>query len=183
MQDQVQFLNECYNLMMKHQVIMIYEGKFSQDITKSVLSMTERSFTEENVNDAVKKRVYNIMTELLQNICKHEFKDVNEIDGMESLFMISSTENEYHIITGNSLKENVIEVIVNKIKKVNSLDAEGLKQFYKETRLSTTISEVGGAGLGFIDIARKSTNPISYHFKRVNGDIWSFTQLVTVNKN
>jgi hypothetical protein len=145
--------------------------------------MTERSFTEENVTDMVKKRVYNIMTELLQNICKHEFKDTNETDGIESLFMISSTETEYHIITGNALKENVIDIIVDKIKKVNSLDAEGLKAFYKETRLNTTISEVGGAGLGFIDIARKSCNPISYHFKRVNGDIWSFTQLVIVNKS
>lgn len=183
MEDQVQFLNECYNQMVKHNVIMIYEGKFSQEITKSVLSMTERSFTEENVNDVVKKRVYNIMTELLQNICKHEFKINDELEGMESLFMISSTDTEYHIITGNALKESVIDIIVSKINKVNSLDAEGLKAFYKETRLNTSISEVGGAGLGFIDIARKSCNPISYHFKRMHKDLWSFSQLVIVNKS
>lgn len=179
----ISFLYEFYRLMKSHKVIMIYEGEFSQEITKSVLSMTENSFNTEKVDESVKKKVYNIMMEALQNICKHEFKNTeNAIPNSESMFMISSTEKEYYIITGNAIEKNIIEIIKTKIDKVNSLDAEGLKAFYKEARLNSTISAVGGAGLGFIDIARKSGNKISYHFIPVQNDIYYFTQMVTVTK-
>jgi hypothetical protein len=176
-------LSEFYQLMKKNDVIMVYEGEFSQEITKSFLSMTESNFKTENVNDAIIKKVYNIMTEALQNICKHEFKvDDENMDKTKSLFIISEKELEYQIITGNAIKEKVINVIKEKIEKVNSLDQEGLKSLYKEARLNSTISEVGGAGLGFIDIARKSGNKISYHFSPVNQDIFYFIQMVTVSK-
>jgi len=179
----ISFLYEFYRLMKQHQVIMMYEGEFSQEITKSVLSMTENSFSTEKVDEAIKKKVYNIMMEALQNICKHEFKNTDEsIASGESLFMISSTDKEYQIITGNAIEKKIIDTIKNKIDLVNSLDQEGLKNLYKEARLNSTISAVGGAGLGFIDIARKSANKISYHFNPVNENIYYFTQMVTVTK-
>src|SRR6478752_5357021 len=147
--EDISFLSEFHQLMRKHNVIMIYEGEFSQDVTKSVLSMTENSFNSEKVDEVVKKKVYNIMMESLQNICKHEFKDsLDDIPNSESLFMISSTDDKYYILTGNAIEVKIIDVIKNKIDKVNSLDQEGLKAYYKEARLNSTLSSVGGAGLG-----------------------------------
>ena len=176
-------LSEFYRLMKKNNVIMVYEGEFSQDITKSFLSMTESNFQTANVSDIIIKKVYNIMMEALQNICKHEFKiPENDSDKTKSLFIISENVTEYQIITGNAVHQNVINVIKDKIEKVNSLDHEGLKVLYKEARLNSTISDVGGAGLGLIDIARKSGNKISYHFSQVNDNIYYFIQMVTVNK-
>lgn len=176
-------LSEFYHLMKKNNVIMVYEGEFSQDITKSFLSMTESNFQGAHVNDSIIKKVYNIMMEALQNICKHEFKfSLSESESTKSLFIISENDSEYQIITGNAIKEDVINIIKDKIEKVNSLDQDGLKALYKETRLNSTISEVGGAGLGFIDIARKSENKISYHFEQIKGDVFYFIQMVTVNK-
>ena len=176
-------LSEFYHLMKKNNVIMVYEGEFSQDITKSFLSMTESNFQSAMVNDSIIKKVYNIMMEVLQNICKHELKFLfDESESTKSLFIISENELEYQIITGNAINKDVINIIKDRIEKVNSLDQDGLKAFYKETRLNSTISEVGGAGLGFIDIARKSGNKISYHFKQINDGVFYFTQMVTVNK-
>jgi len=181
--DDISFLSEFHQLMRSHNVIMIYEGEFSQEVTKSVLSMTENSFNSEKVDEVVKKKVYNIMMESLQNICKHEFKNTSDtIPNSESLFMISSNENMYYILTGNAIEEGVIDVIKNKIDKVNALDQEGLKAYYKEARLNSTISSVGGAGLGLIDIARKSGNKISYHFSPMTESIYYFTQMVVITK-
>lgn len=176
-------LNEFYHLMKKNEVIMVYEGEFSQEVTKSFLSMTESSFQSSQVSETIIKKIYNIMMEVLQNICKHEFK-VENVDNAKtaSIFIISENDKEYQIITGNALKKEVIPIIKNKIDKVNSLDQDGLKAYYKEARLNSTISDVGGAGLGFIDIARKSGNQINYHFAQINDEIYYYTQMVTVNK-
>lgn len=176
-------LSEFYHLMKKNNVIMVYEGEFSQDITKSFLSMTESNFQTAQVNETTIKKVYNIMMEALQNICKHEFKvQDSDSEKTKSLFIISENSNEYQIITGNAIQNTVITTIKERIEKVNSLDQDGLKALYKEARLNSTISEVGGAGLGFIDIARKSGNKISYHFAPVNNTLFYFIQMVTVTK-
>lgn len=176
-------LSEFYHLMKKNNVIMMYEGEFSQEITKSFLSMTETNFQTSNVNEMVIKKVYNIMMEVLQNICKHEFKYTpDQQDKSASLFIISENEDTYQIITGNAIQKKVTSIITEKIDKVNSLNQDELKQFYKEARLNSTISEVGGAGLGFIDISRKSGNQISYHFSPINNDLYYFLQMVTINK-
>lgn len=176
-------LSDFYHLMKKNNVIMVYEGDFSQEITKSFLSMTESNFQTSQVSDSIIKKVYNIMMEALQNICKHEFKfDDDSLGNTKSLFIISENEKEYQIITGNAIHYDVIPIIKNKIETVNALDQDGLKALYKEARLNSTISEVGGAGLGFIDIARKSGNPISYHFTQINDSIYYFIQMVTVSK-
>ena len=52
-------LSEFYQLMKKNKVIMMYEGEFSQDITKSFLSMTEANLQTSNVSETVTKKVYN----------------------------------------------------------------------------------------------------------------------------
>ena len=36
------------------------------------------------------------------------------------------------------------------------------------------MSKKGGAGLGFIDIARKSGNKLEYHFEKINDDYYFF---------
>lgn len=176
-------LNEFFHLMKKHEIIMVYEGEFSQDITKSFLAMTESNFQNVQVSELIIRKVYNVMMEALQNICKHEFKFSDELqERTESIFMIAENSTEYQIITGNAIKADVISIIKNKIDNVNSLSQEGLKALYKEARLHSTISDVGGAGLGFIDIARKSGNPIHYHFEKLTETIYYFTQLVIVQK-
>ncbi|MBS1637556.1 MAG: SiaB family protein kinase [Bacteroidetes bacterium] len=176
-------LNEFYELMEKHEVIMVYGGEFSQDMTKSFLAMAETTFHNIQANETVVKKVYNIMMEALQNICKHEFKITDECQmKKDSIFMIAENNNEYQVITGNVIKPEILEIIKSKIDTVNALDQEGLKAMYKEARLNSTISSVGGAGLGFIDIARKSGNRISYHFSPVEGGLYYFIQMVTVTK-
>jgi hypothetical protein len=178
------YIKQMYSTMLENNIIMIYEGNFNQDVTKSVLSMTERNFQAEGIDVGVMKKIYNVMVEALQNICKHEFKDIeNYEDNVSSVFMIGQTDTEYLIISGNALKNEVIPIITEKVEKINLLDQDGLKQLYKEARLASTISSVGGAGLGFIDMARKSGNPISYHFEPINKELSFFSLLVTISKN
>jgi hypothetical protein len=45
------------------------------------------------------------------------------------------------------------------------------------------MSEKGGAGLGFIDIARKSGNKLDYEFKDINGKSTFFIINTKVSRN
>jgi hypothetical protein len=175
------YIHEFHKLMTDNDIILIYEGDFSQEITKTVLAITERKLENEGVESTTKKKVYSVMVESLQNISKHQFHDVS---GHEtgSVFMIGYTDTEYLIISANPILNEKVELVRGKIDHVNSLDKEGLKQLYKDVRMNGTISEVGGAGLGFIDMARKSGNKIEYLFDKTSDNISYFSMMARVSK-
>jgi hypothetical protein len=70
----------------------------------------------------------------------------------------------------------------DRLDEVNSLDKEGLKNLYKDARLNATFSETSGAGIGIIDIARKSENKLVYHFEKVNEKFSVYSLLIRVSK-
>ncbi|MEY3416548.1 MAG: hypothetical protein RL711_1604 [Bacteroidota bacterium] len=177
----MKFVHDLHTEMTQNNVILTYEGFFSQEITKSVLAMSERKFDADGLDASVKKKVFNVMVETLQNICKHQFADEDDLKETPAIFMIGLVEGDYLIISGNPLATTKIDNIKNRIDKVNSLDKDGLKALYKEARLASTISDVGGAGLGFIDIARKSGSPLVYSFDHVNDQLSYYTLMVRIS--
>jgi hypothetical protein len=78
------------------------------------------------------------------------------------------------------VRNESIEYISAKIDQVNALDKEGLKELYKEVIKKGEISEKGGAGLGFIDMARKSGQKLEYSFEPINDEFSFFSLQITV---
>ncbi|MEQ1734263.1 MAG: DUF6272 family protein, partial [Bacteroidia bacterium] len=62
------------------------------------------------------------------------------------------------------------------LDKINAMDKEQLKEFYKEVLAEGGFSEKGGGGLGMIDIARKSGHKLDYTFDPID-DTYSFFNL------
>lgn len=176
-------LYDFYKEMIGHDLRIIFEGEFDQEITKSVLSITEKSFDLEGVDSAVKKKVFNVMIESLQNICKHQYSATDR-DGpgfLPAIFMIGVKNDEFFIITGNLIVNSAAEALKKRIDEINALDKEGLKQLYKEARLKSKISDVGGAGLGLIDMVRKSGNKLVYHFYPTDGETCFFSLMTNIS--
>ena len=67
----MKYIYDLYKTMLDKNLILVYEGEFTQDITKSVLSMAERNMDSFGEQSSVKRKVFNVMVECLQNICKH----------------------------------------------------------------------------------------------------------------
>lgn len=172
---------EVYDAMEKNNIVLVYEGAINQDIIKSVLAMTERNFDAEGVEFTVKKKVFNVMVESLQNICKHQEMTKDSEGDSSSVFMIGYNEESYSIISGNLILNHNIPEIKTRLDQINELDKDGLKQLYKEVRQQGTISEAGGAGLGFIDMARRSENKLEYNFSTFNNDISFFSLIAKVS--
>ena len=123
------------------------------------------------------RKIFNIMVEMLQNISKNAAD--NDSSACEApLFMIGESEGDYLLITSNKIMNEKIPPLKARLDEVNSLDADGLKKLYKEVRLSGSFSRVGGAGIGIIDMARKSGKELAYDFKDIDGEN-SFFSLVT----
>lgn len=174
------FVYSVHENMVKNDIMLIYEGEVNQDITKTFTTLTQKNLEESEANLPIKKRVYHVMVECLQNIGKHSDNaesGLPEIPGT-GIFMVSKSSEGYYVITGNPVANNRIDEIKEMIETVNKMDRDEIKAYYKKKILESRISEKGGAGLGFIDIVKKTGNKIDFHFQKIN-DIASFFVMKT----
>lgn len=170
----MKYIYDIHKIMQEQNLMLIYEGEFSQEITKSVLAMAEKNLDSMGEESAIKRKVFNVMVECLQNICKHS-DTITSPNEKGAIFMIGKEEDHYLITSGNYLFTENVESLKEKLEEINSLDKDGLKSLYKDLIKNGHISDKGGAGLGFVDIARKSGQKLEFDFQDVNEEFSFFS--------
>lgn len=171
---------DFYDRMERNQIMLSFKGDITSELLTSVLQIMESKLDSMQEDPKVKKKVYNVLVESLQNLYHH----MDEITSTESgqdmirsaIFMIGKTDSQYNIITGNYILNQNVESLKSKIDKVNSMTKEELKAYYKQVLDNGEMSAKGGGGLGMIDIARKTGEKLKYDFLPVD-DKYSFFSL------
>lgn len=173
---------QMHELMLKTKTILVYEGEFTQEITKSVLAMTERNMESIGEEFSIKRKVFNVMVECLQNIVKHSEEYIADDKRTNAaIFMIGKDMDAYVIVSGNPVRNSDVESLRSRLEKINSLDKDGLKALYKEIIQSDSgLTDRGGAGLGFVDMARKSGKKLEFNFYPLDESFSFFTLKTTV---
>ncbi len=156
----------------------VYRGFFSHNISKKILSLADVNIQRSLGVSAIQKRIYYIMVEGLQNITMHQ-EDADEyLEKYPGIFAIQKHDLFYYVTTGNLVLNDRIPDLKSRIEQINSLDKDELKQLHKEVLRTGAISDKGGAGLGLIEMARKSGNKLVASFELVN-DKYSYFYLQT----
>jgi hypothetical protein len=175
------YIYDLHHTMMSQKLILVYQGDFTQESTKSILAMAERNLDSSGEESSIKRKVFNVMVEALQNIVKHSDELVDgEVRSHAAIFLIGKEANRYCIMSGNPIRKANVPILKQKLDQINGLDKDGLKDLYKDIIKNTTISEKGGAGLGFVDMARKSGEKLEFDFPEMSADYCFFCLRVNV---
>jgi hypothetical protein len=180
----LEFVYDFYKSMKAHEITLVYEGEITHQITKAFTSLTESNMAKEEESNTVQKKVFHVMVECLQNISKHadSFGSDDFLFAGRGIFMVSKGDVEYHVTTGNVIENTKIEELTKILDNINILDKEGLKQLYKTQMREGRLSEKGGAGLGFIDIARKTGRKLEFHFLSIDEENSFFILTSTISR-
>jgi hypothetical protein len=177
------FIYDLHRTMMSQKLILVYQGDFTQETTKSILAMAERNIDSSGEDSSIKRKVFNVMVESLQNIVKHSDELVDGTTRSHAaIFLIGREDTRYTIMSGNPIRKENIPALKEKLELINGLDKDGLKDLYKEIIKNTTISDKGGAGLGFVDMARKSGEKIQFVFPEMSAEYCFFCLKVNVQR-
>ncbi len=156
----------------------VYKGYFNHDITKKILYLADSSIGRLTgfSQATLQKRIYFIMVEGLQNITHHQDEVANEpsFDKYPPVFAIQKYGEKYYISTGNIIANVNIEPLKEKLVRINSFTQDELKKFHREMLRNGSISEKGGAGLGLIEMSRKSGNKLLYSFVQLDEEFSYF---------
>ena len=181
----LEFVYEFYKSMKEHEITLVYEGEITHQITKAFTSLTESNMAKEEEDNSVQKKVFHVMVECLQNISKHadDFGTNEYLFSGRGIFLVAKSKDDYTVTTGNAVENNKVQDLKKLLEQVNSLDKEELTELYKKQIKEGRLSDKGGAGLGFIDIKRKTGKNLDYHFLPINNDTSFFLLTSTIGRN
>ena len=160
---------ELYQTMERENILLSFKGVVTSDLLTSVLSIMESKMDYMEESPKTKKKVFNVLVECLQNLYHHidgedTEKNMERIEAKSALFMIAKKGDHFMIQTGNYIDRESGEELKYRLDTINGMDKEELKKYYQEVLGNGTMSDKGTAGLGMIDIARKSGNKLEYQF-------------------
>jgi phosphate uptake regulator len=179
------FINYIYdrysNLEIKD-ISLVFEGQITHQVMKALTGLVEEQLDDVE-DDRVLRRVYHVMVESLQNINRHaetlEYKG-HPYPGM-GLVLVASNDERFQVTTGNIVENIHVEEIAMFLGKLNNMEPDTLDDLYKKQIREGIMSPKGGAGLGFIDIRRKTGNPLDYSFVKIDNEtsFFIFTSTIT----
>lgn len=180
-------IDDYYNELTGDNVLLAYKGSITTDFINNVLDTVEAKLQDFDEISKIRKKVYNVLVESLQNLYHHidelpdKFKD--EYDIKFGILVISKENSVYKISTGNFIRSEKIKYLKDKIDKINSLSKEELKDMYKFILNHQKLSAKGGGGLGLVDIARKTGNKLNYMFQSFNNEFYFYTLEIFVSES
>jgi hypothetical protein len=171
--------------MERNNILLSFKGEITSDLLTSILQIMENKMDNMQEEPKMKKKVYNVLVECLQNLY-HHLDEVTEVDVdtekiRSAIFTIGKLDNKYSIITGNYILNENISGLKSRLDEVNSLNKEELKEYYKRVLNNGEMSLKGGGGLGMIDIARKTGEKLEYNFLEIDNKVSFFTLNIKVS--
>jgi len=174
---------EKFRRMMDNHIMLSFKGEITSDIITMVLQIMETRLDSVSEKGSVKKRIFNVLVECMQNLYHHSEAEVaGDVSTRRAMLELFYDNDFYYILTGNFIKNGEIPPLKDRIDRVNSLSKDDLRKYYREILDNNQISDKGGADLGMIDMARKSGQKLDYNFSKVNDELSFFDLRVKVAK-
>ncbi len=170
-------IDSWYNEIRSGNVIVYHRGSISAELITGTLKSAEQYLLEHEENRRARKKVYNVLVEALQNLYHHAM-DISENrktgeNKNYALFALSKPDR-YVFTCGNYVLPKHVDILSERIDKINSLDTLELKAMYQSILNNNQYSDKGGGGLGFVDMARRAGCRYVYAFHKMEDDVYFF---------
>jgi len=171
--------------MKSYDVVINHKGPLNLETIDQILHQLKNYLNHKIEDKVIRKRVYSLTVECLDNILKHS--DLNDeshelVTSYPPRFIVEKIGEHFLIHTGNIIFNSNIDLVMQKIEKLNSLTQMDINSLYKESLSNAEISEKGGAGLGLIVMAKTTGQKIKYDFERINNNFSYFAMQLSLKK-
>jgi len=138
----------------------------------------------QNVDRFTLKRIIFCSLEMMENVFHHsgQSKYDTEKNSHQSEFRIDLNEQYFRLCSGNIVRNADIEPLRKRLQEVKDLSIPEIRKNYIDQLRYGGISKKGGAGLGIMEVAKISRNPIDYMFEEIDKDYTYLRLYAFINK-
>ncbi|MCX7954775.1 MAG: SiaB family protein kinase [Bacteroidales bacterium] len=160
------------------EVILMYEGEVNHEIIKTLIYTLECNLKRTNLSRILQKKVFCIIVEVIQNIEKHYYN----LSFKKGAILVIHNKESIIVITGNKILKEQYLTICEYEKKIKGKSKEEIRKMFLKQLENGTLNNKGGAGLGFLYLARKSNNNLTFYFEDLSDNFYNFILKVELKK-
>ena len=147
--------HDFHKLLLSRGTFFCYSGLLSEEVFTAISSIVREQVTDIDNNENLTTRVFGIFVEQAQNIIRYSEERL-ALGGIGTV-AIGHSNDGFSVEAINPMNAENVERLKENLKDLQQMDSKELRKAYKQRLREGPPEGRKGAGLGFIEIARKSS--------------------------
>ncbi|MBU2514716.1 SiaB family protein kinase [bacterium] len=161
-------------------VFLSFSGPISQNLMVELGDILKKQMEMADAETSTILKVFAVLVEQSQNIIRYSAETLPEQSNSEEKLMFGTIavgykNGKYFVLGGNKIKKEQIKDLKERLILLQKMTKDELKEYYRTQRKK----ESREAGLGLIDLSRKASEPVKFHFEPIDSE-FSFFSLRTL---
>lgn len=162
-------LREHFN---RSRILLCFNGPISRSLIEEIGNALKNYLQADNAQPSAALDVFSAYVEMTQNIRHYALAQAyGEVESSATVVVARDPEGHYLVQAGNLVERADGEALLARVDALTQMDKAQLKAAYKtQLRRPRDENTGSGAGLGLIDMARRSAQPLTASLSHANGD-------------
>ena len=167
-------MKKIREIMADEGIVFSFSGMISQSLTSFMVETAKVQLEDMGEDAKMIRNMFLVSIEQLQNIMSYsKEKNIQEGNKYTSPGVLvigyNDEKKKYYINSSNEIKEEDIDKIKTKLETINSMPKEDLRAYLRQKLRSAEDLHERGAGVGFIEMAKRSSEKMEYSFEKIEG--------------
>ena len=151
-------------------ILFCYSGYLTEEILTGIGNAIKKKLELEETDKKTARGLFSIFVEQVQNVIRYSSEGVaadDKDDGANlrfGLLAVGESNGKFFVSCANTVNSSDVERLTGQLEHIQSLDRESLMKLYKDILRGETPEGSKGAGVGFVDIARRATHGFEFDF-------------------
>lgn len=160
----------------KEGILMCFNGPFSHSIIEEIGIAIRNHLVADNIARMSVQDVFAVYIEMAQNARNYlAQRNISQADAGSATIVIAKRDEAYTVIAGNVILKSDVEELTGRIDYINSLDSDELKKMIRKQLRCEVPPGAVGAGIGLMEMAKRTTGRLQYTICDVDGQFSFFT--------
>lgn len=156
--------------------VFSYRGPFHAELTSKFVGISEQTINSVDELKKINRKFSFLVVETFQNMLKHGGQTTA---GLFGHYSFRNFKNFLSINSINLVEVDQVDHLVDMVNAINSLSEVELKTAWKSKLVNGEMSDKSGAGLGLLEIARRSGQEMNYKIEDFNDEFKKFHNQVS----
>lgn len=151
-------------------IVFCYSGVITEKQLTAIGNVVKNKLELENTETNIARSVFSVFVEQVQNVIRYSVEKPEDEQAKLAdangygLIVVGQKDGKHFITCSNLIEIAEVERLRTALTHIQSLNEQELKALYKQTLRAETPATSKGAGVGFIDIARRAINGFEFDF-------------------
>ena len=170
-------ISKIRTVMEDEGIAFSFSGIISQSLTEFMIETASKQFADDGYDSKLIKNIFLIAIEQLQNIMSYsKNKHIENKNRYKSPGVLvvgfDKEKQKYYVNSSNEIVNEDKEKVSVKIDFINSMDKDKQRKYLREKLRSADDKHDRGAGVGFIEMAKRSSEELEYDFEEIDDKLY-----------